>query len=286
MSALRKKAEARKEQNLEALILTGPEGAYEALQLFRSRAIRLRSKGDNMGAVTTTATAAKCLLSKGFDNAGVEMTNLFIELLNEFEIEINSEIRFIIQEIDNSFLNPKSPIRIDFLKQCVKWTLKIGQRELGDPGMHIHLGVCLWDIQDKTSTYHFACGEAPDRLCQKIMDSYHSSSDNTAREQSLTLGICHFLALENLRDANELFRLYNISAKSNKGGELYNFCDYLLQTCRRDATPLFKQLVNTYATALDFDDNVPLLLTGPVGKRMFGIQAAPNLMNMLQQMLT
>ncbi len=71
-----------------------------------------------------------------------------------------------------------------------------------------------------------------------------------------------------------------------EASELVTFCKYLLLTCRRDAQPLFKTLVNKYSAVLDYDDNVPSLLTGPIGQKFFGIQPKSNpMMSMLQQML-
>jgi hypothetical protein len=47
--------------------------------------------------------------------------------------------------------------------------------------------------------------------------------------------------------------------------------------------------VNTYASRLDFDENIPLLLTGPIGMKFFNIvpkQQVNPMMSMLQQMLS
>lgn len=170
--ALRRKKEAAAKQgkdmvkgDLESLVTSGPQGAYEALQLFRSKAQRLRSKGDVNGAIKEAATGAKSLLRHNYDHAGVEMNNLFLEILNENGIEINAEIRHIINEIDD-ILSEKRTLRLEFLKGCVKWTIKCGARELGDPKLHVHLAMCLWDLegQQPTAIYHFAAGEDSDQV--------------------------------------------------------------------------------------------------------------------------
>ena len=49
------------------------------------------------------------------------------------------------------------------------------------------------------------------------------------------------------------------------------FCDYLLQTCMRDAATLFKQLCNTYISHLSWDPILPALLMGPIATRIFNI---------------
>jgi hypothetical protein len=95
--------------------------------------------------------------------------------------------------------------------------------------------------------------------------------------------------LENLRDANETMTYYRKAQKSrglNADSDLLQFNKYLLQTCRRDAQPLFKTLIEVYSAALSFDDNIPALLSGPIGQKFFGIQPKANpMMSMLQQML-
>jgi hypothetical protein len=123
----------------------------------------------------------------------------------------------------------------------VKWTNKHGNREYGDPGMHIILAKCLWENNEHTaSVYHFAAGEAPEQFCQLLESSYGgyavklnfcwssshirpcSEANIVKREQIFALCIMHFLALENLRDANELMTVYRRYQK-NKGLHLCMF---------------------------------------------------------------
>lgn len=285
--ALRRKA-AAKEVDLDAMVRSGPQGAYEALQLYRSRAIRLRSKNDLSSALNSISAGALCLFSAGYENAGAELAMLLLDFLNESGKEIDAELRQLIGNLEQAF-PPTSPHRVEFLKGCVKWTVKHSNREFGDPAMHVTLAKCLWDINDKSAVYHFAAGEAPEQFCQRLEDTCGSESAQIPRERFLTLCILHFLALENLRDANELMVCYRRAQKGrglSMESDLISFCKYLLLTCRRDAQPLFKTLVNKYASVLDFDENVPALLTGPIGQKYFGIQPKSNpMMSMLQQML-
>lgn len=287
--ALRRKQNASKEANLEQMVASGPQGAYEALQLFRSRAIRLRTKNDTIGAIGVLVQGSKCLLANSYENAGAELATLFLDILNESCRDLDGDLRRLISEVELSFSPPSSSHRVEFLKGCVKWSIKMGTRELGDPLLHLTLAKCLWENGDKSSIYHFAAGEAPEQFSQKMDDTYGSEAQQVPRERALTLGILHFLALENLRDANELMNFYRKAQKSRGqavDSELTTFCKYLLLTCRRDAQPLFKTLVNKYASTLDYDENVPALLTGPIGQKFFGIQPKANpMMSMLQQML-
>jgi len=276
------------EIDLDGMVESGDQGAYEALQLFKSRAMRFKTKDNIMSAINVASHGAKALLSKGYVNAGAELADLVVELINEVGMEINPQIRNLIFEIDNEF-PPSSTYRIEFLKSCVKSTIANGQRELGDPTMHLRLANCLWEAGDKHAVYHFVLSEEPEILAQRIDQTYGSSEQLVLRDRSLTLAVLHFLALENLRDATELFRAFKKSQKSKSlptDSELVTFCDYLIQTCRRDAAPLFKTLVNKYAPALNFDESAQTLVMGPIAQKLFNIQPKANpVMSMLQNLL-
>lgn len=287
--ALRRKAQASREADLEAMVQSGPQGAYEALQLYRSRATRQFSKHDLNGAIHTLINGSRYLLSNNYENAGGELAMLLLDILNESGKEIDHDLRILLGTLEQAF-PPRSPHRVEFLKGCVKWTVKHGHRDYGDPGIHVNLAKCLWDMNDKTSVYHFAVGEAPEQFCQKLEEVYGNESQQVPRERFLTMGILHFLSLENLRDANELMNCYRRAQKARGltaqlESDLVCFCKYLLLLCRRDAQPLFKTLVNKYASVLDFDEVVPQLLTGPIGQKFFNIQPKANaMMTMIQRM--
>ena len=288
MAAARRRIVVKKEVDLDAMVQTGPSGAYEALQLYRSRAIRFKSKNNLKEAITATALGAACLLKHSYVTAGAELATLLVSMIDEEGKDINEDMRKIICDVDESFPS-KSPQQIEFLKGCVKWTINCGSRELGDPQMHLRLANCMWAAGDKNAIYHFTAGEAPEELAKRLEESYGSAEQQEPRDRGLALGVLHFLALENLRDANELMACFK-KAQTLKGAdpksELLTFLDYLLQTCRRDAQPLFKTLVNTYSAVLDFDETAPALLMGPIGQRLFGITPRVNpMMSMLQNML-
>lgn len=201
------------EVDLDSLVASGDQGAYEALQLYKSRSMRFKTKDNIMGAINAASHGSKVLLSKGYINAGAELANLVVDLINEVGMEINPQIRSLIFDMDNEF-PPGSPFRIEFLKSCVKSTIANGQRELGDATIHLRLANCLWEIKDKNAVYHFVLSEEPEIFAQKIDQTYGNSESLEKRDQTLTMAILHFLALENLRDANELFRFFKKAQKS------------------------------------------------------------------------
>ena len=80
--ALRRKAQQKKEVNLTELIQSGDAGAYEALQLYRSRALRQKAKSDVTNALQTAAEGSTLLLRNGYKSAGCELAMLMVDFLN------------------------------------------------------------------------------------------------------------------------------------------------------------------------------------------------------------
>lgn len=192
---LRRKAQAAKgnvTSELDSLIARDAEGAYEALQLFRSRALRFKTKNDPKAAITAASHGAKSLLKGKFLHAGSELTALLISILDESGADLDSETRTIISDIDSAFEENEGDhaaaagLRIDFLKSCIKWSQSSGSRELGDPQLHVRLGHCLWGPEEgkrdiKQSIYHFVAGEAPVAINEKICATFNS--DTLKRDQ-------------------------------------------------------------------------------------------------------
>lgn len=299
-------ARQKKEIDLDAMVEEGQDGAYEALQLYRSRAMRFQTKNDIMNAIVSASHGSVVLLSKGYITAGFELASMTIDIINESGYEMNPQVRQIIFDIDNAFGAsqkevgaPPHPQKTEFLKSCVKSTIANGQREYGEPQMHNRLAHCLWATVPTTTTtqakaytsaiYHFALGEEPIELVHHI-DTTFGGKSVLERDRAFTLGVLNFLSFENLRDANELFKAFKKSCKSRNtsaDSDLVNFCDYLLQTCRRDAAELFKKLVQSYSSHLAFDDMCQTLLQGPIGTKVFNIPPKSNpMMSMLQNLLS
>lgn len=288
MASMRKKAALNKEVDLSGMVKSGNQDqAYEALQLYRSKALRYKSKGDMLNAIQLTASGSICFLENQYETAGSELAALFLELVSDTK-EMSEDLRDKSCEIDDRF-KTDSIARVEYLRSTVKLTVTCGTKELGDPMIHTRLAECLWYKYDKHCYYHFAAGEVPLLFCRLIFERFVESSQSDSRDRALIIGITNFLALENLRDAYELFYQYQRNNKSknyNNQTKLIQFCDYLLQTCRRDAAPLFKQLVNAYASLLDFDESVPTLLMGPIAIKFFNIKPKVNpMMSMIQTML-
>ena len=144
MAAFRKRAAAKLDGgvDLDVLVAKDAAGAYEALQLYRSRSLRFKTKGDIKSAVNTACAGAKALLKGSYMHAGSELSALMITLLDESGAELEPESRSMLNDVDSAFEQADkegcSVQRTDFLKSCIKWSQNT--KELGDPQLHVRLG--------------------------------------------------------------------------------------------------------------------------------------------------
>lgn len=298
-------------RNLETMINSGESGAYEALQLYRSRAIRAYAKGEHMSAVKTTVDGCIKLIKGTYLASAAELCNQLIEFLDESQLDIDTpEVREIVLSVDDALVvavlngetdsdNNKEDanalkLRKDFLKGAVKWTKTYSGKDFGDSALHLRLGGAMWSTETKGAIFHFVAGESPFELARKISDTLGSNMDKEVilrRDRNILSAVCHFLALENLRDANEVFNLFKKAQKARGNSvdtKLVLFCTQLLECCRRDAAPLYKQLLG--AITIDLEqwqgENITSLLNGPIGTKFFGIQPKVHpMMQMMQQFL-
>mmetsp|Transcript_6715 Transcript_6715/g.11020 ORF Transcript_6715/g.11020 Transcript_6715/m.11020 type:complete len:311 (+) Transcript_6715:51-983(+) len=306
MSRFRKK-KAAESCSLADMVALNETSAYEALQLHKSKISRLRVAGKYDEALTLTTQAATLQLQQKYENSGNELAILFVDIMTESKLALTPEIRNLVNEIANSFESVPS-LGAPFLKDCISLTATLGPRQLGDAILHRQLAGKLWRLkaaekdesgQDEgdefrvTAVLHFAMGEAPEALWQQIIEEPSMDpavapwTGQTRREQVVALGVLHFLALENLRDAHVLFRLlkkHRNEHKIEKESLLFEFTDRLLLTSVRDARQLFQQLVKAYQAQLTYHPAALQLLEGPIAKKLFGIQAPPNIMSMISNM--
>jgi hypothetical protein len=221
-----------KEVDLDEMVISGPQGAYEALQLYRSRAIRYKSKNDINSAFSTLVQGAKCLFTNSYENAGAELALLLIDFLVEVGGNLTDSQVAQVLDVDSCFPSSSSH-RVEYLKAAIKWSAKAGFYELGEPKLHLALGQCLWPTDQSTSLYHLTAGEAPEQINNLIQSKYKSKDDQIPKERALITAVLLFLSIENLRDANALLSYYKTSCIDKDSefieeSELERFCRYLL----------------------------------------------------------
>lgn len=188
-----------------------------------------------------------------------------------------------IVKIDDAFAS-NSKSRGSFLKQVIKWDRVNGERALGEPELHVRLALNLWENEETRiqSTHHFALGEAPDQLANKLMQV----EKTLVRDRLLLMGVLHFLSVENLRDATKLVALHKKNTKGKgDSSKLMRFSDQIVRLCCRDAAPLFQKLCTTSAKELVFDESIPQLIKGPIASIYFNIKPERSMNPMLQALL-
>lgn len=139
--------------DLETRIASGGEAAaYEALQLIKSRADRMRLKGDTEGSLQLLAKSAVSMLKHSYTTAGSELCSMYIATLTEAKLPLTIDVRNVINEIEGAFTPRSSPGRRNFLLSCVEWSVALGDRKYGDPllqsmlgrGVHACIYICMY----------------------------------------------------------------------------------------------------------------------------------------------
>ena len=69
---------------MDSLVQSGAAGAYEALQLYRSRALKLNAKDEFGAALSTCAGGATALLKFKYNSEGSELCNLLLDFVTEY----------------------------------------------------------------------------------------------------------------------------------------------------------------------------------------------------------
>ncbi len=162
MALRRKRAAAKKEENLEDLVKSGEEGAYTALQLYRSRALRYQSKGDVTAALNLTAQGACTYLeqskatesnigtSKALKTAGTELAMLLLTFLTDNQLSLDNATHALVTQVDDAFVNFCPDLRrVEYLKNCIKWAVTNGCTISGIHRLHQRHGESLWTAVDE-----------------------------------------------------------------------------------------------------------------------------------------
>lgn len=158
----------KKGSNLEAMVAGGQDSAYEALQLYKSKANRFKIKGDFDEAANVAACGCLIMLKHNYANSAEELWRLYFDALSSNNSEVNDTIRTKIGEINRAFEQNNSS-RIEFLQSAVKYSSEHSPFIYGDGKLHIDYAISLWEEGDSKAIQHFAIGEAPQLLFEKVI---------------------------------------------------------------------------------------------------------------------
>lgn len=161
---------------------------------------------------------------------------------------------------------------------------------------------------------HMALAEQPDRIVEWLKELPAPTAAETAtghscppaeRDGLLTRAVLCLVAVENLRDATSLVKAYMekveerdvetltksyTSKDDGKAPSHIIFCSMLLRICEKDPRtgPLFSWLLRSFKKELDglYKSQTIQGYTTKIGKIYFNIQPPPNMLNMLENMMS
>ncbi|KAG5185613.1 hypothetical protein JKP88DRAFT_207715 [Tribonema minus] len=268
---------------------------YEALQLYRGQAARKAARGDFDSAAAMAETGAQVLMQRGFADSASELSRQLVEIYKENGCDVTQERLDRIQRLDALYqeVANKGPgelkgkgseagiaqarqvrhpvqsgfeLQAKFLKAAVAWTAAAGPRPAGDAALNALPGRCLFAMGNaEAGTSRMVAGEQPIEL------------------RLLMMGVLHFLALGNLRDANAQRAAWEAAAAPERArGGAQQFVRLLCATCERDAAPLFQRLAE--AMRASGDPAVEKHLA-QIGRVFFSILPPPSMLDSILKMM-
>lgn len=239
---------------LQSMVQGGEASAYEALQLYKGRASRASNKGDATAAVRTCVHACALFFREGYAMAGHELASYAAEVLSSHGCPLDFDSRGWVNAMDDAY-GENRELRYAFLREAISWSRAVGDRFYGEPSFHARAADAAWKLGKTTDALrHFALAEAPVAACERILEMPAGSvEERNARDDVLLTAVLFFLSFENLRDANEVMRIFD--GRMEQQGKVYDaprtvFVRQLLLTCERDAAALFRTICDANASFL------------------------------------
>jgi hypothetical protein len=270
----------------------GEDGAYEALQLYRTHSARLAASGKRSDAAKVLADGAVAFATHEppyvdiAADAAVGLMDIFEE--RDASTAVDAESKAVVARVAAAFPRSCCEQKVDFLKAAVRWTTAEPscRRANGDPDLHGLLAQAFVELGDlDNASKHFVQGEQPAEFLEQLSRmALTNQRAMIARDVVFARCVLQFLADENLRDANVVVTGLK-EQYPNYQSHLTVFCGYLVRCCERKALPLFENLCQTYEGALSVaqDPKFDAYLHA-IANKFHGLQPEPNLMNMVMSM--
>mmetsp|Transcript_60037 Transcript_60037/g.70145 ORF Transcript_60037/g.70145 Transcript_60037/m.70145 type:complete len:368 (+) Transcript_60037:38-1141(+) len=298
--------------------------AYEALQLAQGQVRRYAKQIDGDNAFKLASSITIQLLSRGYIGMANQLSTQMIDAMTETRLTLTDGILDKLCEVDSGYktalaaITPKTPEEEDekfrlqkllmtFLRKAIKYSDDLGTIRYGDMRLHSRLGQCAWDMEEYLEAMmEFALAEEnPETVVDLLFQLPKGDNDNAAkgpvslRDSLLTHGVVIFISLENLRDANSLLRAFvakdterdaqklatNYMMKGKKHPTHVAFCGSLIRICETDAAPLFSWILKSFNVELNRHPDLKPY-TAKIGRLYFNIQPPPNMLNMMENMMT
>jgi hypothetical protein len=316
--------------------------AYEALQLAQSVVRKNVHAGNFKEATEVAYSASLALLEKNRISVVSQLLQGLAEVLKETHTEVTDEWidRIILihethqkamatKEQGTAETNRLLRLQREFLRKCASWSADLGAIRFGNPKLLELLGDQTWRVpakpdavaeegEDRVSIMADAVqamclAEKPEKIAAWLKELPPPTEDQTKhghvappadRDALLTRAILVFCAVENLRDANILLRMFiddiedrpmddllasYMKKDDGKSPSHVIFCCMLLRVCEKDQRtgPLYTWLIRSFKRELDLMTKPQLVQSycTKIGKVYFNIQPPPSMISMMENMM-
>jgi hypothetical protein len=315
--------------------------AYEALQLAQSQVRKKVHAADFAGAVDLAYRASLAILKHGRVSVASQLLTVLANVLRETHTaetdalldqlhELNQTFQETMKGRDGLEANRLHRLQRDWLRRCLQWSSELGPMRFGALRLQQLLAEQCWHLSTITdkdketeedelvelmtdAVTHMALAEKPEPIVDWLKTLPKPTDQETAsghacppadRDAMLTRAVLCFCAVENLRDANTLVRLYLEKVEERTSEELTKsytskedgkapshiiFCCMLVRICEKDARtgPLFAWLLRSFKRELDgfYKAQIVQSYTTKIGKTYFNIQPPPSMLNTLENMM-
>ncbi len=331
-------------KNLLAIEDTMPEEkAYEALQVAQSSIRRKVKEGSFSDACDLAFSTSLALLKKGRVSVASQLLTLLTGVLRETHAaETDDWINRLVElHVAHTKAMEEIPVGVEatrlkrlqrvWLASALQWSSELGKIRYGSNKLQEILGEHCWMLssivepsddeeEDEVAdlrcdaVQYMALAEKPNEVAAWLKSLPAPTTEETAaghtcppalRDALLTRTTLLLCAVENIRDANTLLRLFIdevedrtikelVDLYTNKGsGKAPShiiFCTMLVRICEKDVRtgPLFQWAIRSFKRELDKLHNPQEIVsnTTKIGKIYFGIQPPPSMLNMMENMMS
>lgn len=312
--------------------------AYEALQLAQSQVRKKVHGQDFEGACDLAYQSSLSLLKKKRVSVASQLLTLLVEVLRETHTDETEAWIARIDELNTEHANAMADegagqetlrllrLQRDWIRSCMGWSSELGTVRFGNNKIHEMYAQQCWklseleteDLEEKMdmrceAVQHMMLAEKPEVIISWLKTLPAPTEEETKmghtcppalRDALFSRSVMLACAMENLRDATTLVKLYMKEVEERKMEDLkasYTkkddglapshiiFASMLVRICEKDMRtgPLFSWLMRSFKRELDrmYKPGVIHGFTTKIGKIYFNIQPPPSMLNMMENMM-
>ncbi|CEP00951.1 unnamed protein product (mitochondrion) [Plasmodiophora brassicae] len=264
----------RLETKIESYMADGKY--YEAEQLYATVCSRHATAARFADAIQVAADGSRRLLQLNQGQAGVKLAAQVVRLLDQGKLALDDHYKQLIIDTFRAHSDPQA--KVSFMKSAIKWSIGHGSKSsLGEPSFHLALAEHYADAGQygDASKHHVKSGDY-DGHCA-VLARWAEKVFPSEVDLLVARAVLQYLCLENFEGARHILdKLVNDDRWASRlDTPLIRFCQFLLETLRRDASPLFQMLRSKYAASVDRDASFKNYLDH-IGATYFNLQVAGN----------